>query len=288
MRDQQLLVVTDVDNTLYDWVSLWYGAYNALLRTLSAKTQRTTEYWVAQTHAVHVRRSATECPSVLCDLAAAATWPPGLDAAHVMPAAAAAYRDYWDHHLTTYPGVREALADLAQQGHVVVAYTEGDVSIAATRLARLGLAGVIRRVFGRPPLPAAVPSSWCTVNVLRNCPISVDFIPREDSKPNPTGLRTIIAMCDASPQTTVYIGDNLWKDVVMAHTLGAGAIWARYGTVRDPAHVALLERVAHWSAQSVVTERATTLNTVTPDAVLDDARDLPAAISRRALTVASS
>jgi hypothetical protein len=37
-----------------------------------------------------------------------------------------------------------------------------------------------------------------------------------------------------------------------------------------------------------VTERATTLNTVTPDAVLDDARDLPAAISRRALTVASS
>jgi phosphoglycolate phosphatase-like HAD superfamily hydrolase len=44
MRDQQLLVVTDVDNTLYDWVSLWYGAYNALLRTLSAKTQRTTEY----------------------------------------------------------------------------------------------------------------------------------------------------------------------------------------------------------------------------------------------------
>lgn len=287
MRDQ-LLVVTDVDNTLYDWVSLWHGAFHALVQTLSDQTRQPVEHWLQQAHTVHVRRSATECPSILCDLASAATWPPAVDASHVMPLAAAAYRDYWDHHLTTYPGIREALTELAEQGHMVVAYTEGDVSIAATRLARLGLAGVIRRVFGRSPLPAPTEPRWCTVSVTRNCPISVDFIPREDSKPNPTGLRSIIAMCDASAQNTVYVGDNLWKDVVMAQTLGVTAMWARYGAARNAEHVALLERVAHWSAQSVIAERNTTINTVTPDAVVDDARDLALAISRRAMAVSSS
>jgi phosphoglycolate phosphatase len=199
--------------------------------------------------------------------------------------AAAAYRHHWDHHLTTYPGVREALTQLAQDGHEVVAYTESDVSIAATRLTRLGLAGVIRRVFGRPPLPAARETSWCTVGTLRHCPIAIDFIPRDDNKPNPMGLRTIVCLCGATPATTLYVGDNLWKDVAMAQVLGAGAAWAKYGTLRDPAHVSLLERVAHWRPDDVNTERRAA-ERVTPDAVLDDPRDLPQAIARRATAVA--
>jgi phosphoglycolate phosphatase-like HAD superfamily hydrolase len=283
MRDQ-MLIVTDVDNTLYDWVGLWAGAFGAMLRTLAEKSRRPAQQWTKELQAVHLRRNATECPSLLCDLAAGPAWPVGVDPATVLPPAAAAYRQYWDHHLTTYPGIREALGELSEHGHVVVAYTEGDVSIAASRIARLGLAGIIRRVFGRAPLPAAREAAWCTVGVMRNCPIAVDFIPREDSKPNPTGLRTIIGMCGASPQATVYVGDNLWKDVVMAQVLGVGAMWARYGTVRNPEHVALLEGVAHWSAQSVAAERSTTLHTVTPDAVLDAAHDLPMAIARRATT----
>ena len=287
MRDQ-MLVVTDVDNTIYDWVGLWAGAFSALLTSLAESTLRGREEWMKSAHAVHRRRHATECPSLLGDLAAAATWPASVDPAKVLPAAAAAYRSYWDHHLTTYPGVREALGDLAAQGHVVVAYTEGDVSIAASRLARLGLAGTIRRVFGRSPLPSASEPSWATVSTQRSCPIAMDFIPREDTKPNPTGLRTIIHMCDATPQTTVFVGDNLYKDVVMARTLGAGALWARYGTARVPEHVALLEHVAHWSSDLLIAERQTTLASATPDAVIDDPREIAGAIAQRVVAATSS
>ena len=278
-----MLVVTDVDNTLFDWVSLWAGAFSALIHTLVERTDRGTDQWLKAAHAVHLRRGATECPSLLCDLASSATWPIGLDPSKVLPAAATSYRQYWDHHLTTYPGIRETLTQLAEQGHVVVAYTEGDVSIAASRLARLGLAGVIRRVFGRPPLLSATESAWGLVGTSRNCPIAIDFIPREDNKPNPTGLRTIIALCDATPSTTVYIGDNLGSDVVMAQTLGVGAMWARYGARRADDHVALLERVAHCAPQAVSAERNATLSNVTPDAVLDDARQIPDVIARRAM-----
>ena len=286
MRDH-MLVVTDVDNTIYDWVGIWAGAFRASVRVLAEKTGRNEEDWFTASRAVHLRRGATECPSLLCDLAAAVMWPQGADAESVMPLVAAAYRNHWDHQLTTYPGVREALTELAERGHVVVAYTEGDASIAAGRLARLGLAGTIRAVFGRTPLPPGDRPTWSMVAASRNCPISMDFIPREDSKPNPTGLRTIIAMCAASPQNTVYVGDNLFKDVVMAQRLGAGAVWARYGAERRADDLALLERVAHWTPQAVTQERQTTLSTVTPDVVLDAARDLPSAIAQRAMAVAA-
>jgi phosphoglycolate phosphatase len=285
---ERLLVVTDVDNTLYDWVAIWAGAFATLIRTLAEKTDLSAEHWMKAARDMHVRRSATECPSLLSDLAAAASWPVNIDPDRVLPTVALGYRQYWDHHLTTYPGVREALTELAEQGHTIVAYTEGDVSIAAARVARLGLAGSIRRVFGRHPLPAAAQPKWCMVGVTKNGPIAVDFIPREDSKPNPTGLRTIICRCGGSTHTTVYVGDNLWKDVMMAQTLGVPAMWARYGTHRDPAHAQLLDKVAHWHPQSVSTERKTTVANVTPEAVLDTALDLPREIARRALSVAAS
>jgi phosphoglycolate phosphatase len=276
-----MLVVTDVDNTLYDWVAVWAGAFSALLRTLEEKTGRPRVDWVKAAHAVHVRRQATECGSLLSDLVSSPTWPFDADPRAVLPEAATAYRQHWDRHLHAFPGVREALAELAGQGHAIVAYTEGDVAIAATRLTRLGLAGVIRRVFGRPSLPLAPEPAWCMLGTQRHCPIAVDFIPRDDSKPNPAGLRTIVARCGASIHQAVYIGDNLWKDVVMAKRLGVSSIWARYGTARNPADMALLEQVAHWNPRATAVERQATAESVSPDVVVDHARELVAAIHRR-------
>lgn len=280
MRDG-CLVVTDVDNTVYDWVSLWAGAFEAMIATLVDQTHIDRDEWLDAAHIVHVRRGSTECPSLVADMVASAAWPARVNAARVAPAAAASYRDYWDHHLAPYAGVREALMDLAAQGHTVVAYTEGDVSIAASRVARMGLAGVIRCAFGRAPLPQASVGAWSLVNTARSCPLAVDFIPREDNKPNPAGLRSIIARCGASPAATVYVGDNLFKDVAMARAVGAGACWARYGTARRAADVALLARVAHWTASDTRAERGLTEHTLGPDIVLDDPRALSQAVAHR-------
>ena len=57
---ERLLVVIDVDNTLYDWVAIWAGAFRALIRALAAQTALGPEQWLQLAHAVHVRRNATE------------------------------------------------------------------------------------------------------------------------------------------------------------------------------------------------------------------------------------
>jgi FMN phosphatase YigB (HAD superfamily) len=231
---ERVLIVTDIDNTIYDWVGVWAAAIRALLQTLADLSDRPIEYWVKAARPVHARRGATECPSLLSDMAASATWPPSLDASRILPRAAAVYRDHWDRALTPYPGVRDALTELAARGHSIVGYTESDVSIASCRLARLGLSGVIRRVFGRPALPHATIEGTSLVDVSPGCSIATDFIPREDIKPNPAGLHTILSHCGKSARDALYVGDNLCKDVAMANRLGVASCWARYGTARAP------------------------------------------------------
>jgi len=286
MRDG-LLIVTDVDNTLFDWVAIWSGAFDAMVDRLTSTSGTPRDEWLAAVHRAHVRRQATECPSLLCDLASSMEMLSDAGARRVLREAAATYRTFWEHHLVPYGGVLDTLSELARSGHQVVAYTEGDAVVAAGRLARLGLSGIVRRVFGRAPLPAAQEPSWSLVDVSRSCPIAVDFVPREDAKPSPAGLARIIARCGRVPRDVVYVGDNLWKDVAMARALGAAACWARYGTSRDPAHAALLNRVAHWTAVDLGDERRATPHGISPDAILDDPRALVEAVALRGAMVSS-
>ena len=238
------LVVLDVDNTLFDWVRIWSGAFDAMIQSLVAQTDVAAVEWLARVRAVHVRRGMVECATVLEDLALSPAWPAGVDAAVVVPRAVAAYRRYWDVHLAPYPGVREMLTGLALRGVQVVAYTESDAAIAAARLTRLGLAGVIRKVFGRATSHTGARREWSLVPLAARSPIAIDVIPQQDTKPNPLGLRSILARCGVDSAHAVYVGDDVATDIAMARPLGVRAFWAAYGAERQPHDIERLEQVS--------------------------------------------
>lgn len=109
------LLVTDVDNTLFDWVGTWACAFDAMLCVLENETGRNRKYWRRLLRNVHVRRKAIECPTALEDLSGDTGFAPSIDRPMVLARAAAA------------------------------------------RLVRMGLSGIVTRVFGRassPPAPA--------------------------------------------------------------------------------------------------------------------------------------
>jgi phosphoglycolate phosphatase len=279
------LVVTDVDNTIFDWVGIWAGAFDALIQSLSLQTRRSADEWLAAARAVHAWRGATECATLLEDLAAH-DWPDGPEPSAVLPRAAAVYRRYWDVHLAPFQGVREVLTALAQHGIAVVAYTESDAAVTAARLTRMGLAGVIRIVFGRTAHPHGKHPEWSLAPPASRSPINIDLVPQQDSKPNPLGLRQILGQCAVAAQHAAYVGDSLRTDVVMAQRLGVRAFWAWYGTNRRPEHVDLLDRVAHWAGSDVAEERAGTVDTTRPDAVLLQPMDLLAHVAQAAAVMA--
>lgn len=286
MHDQLDLLVIDVDNTIFDFVGIWARAFESMIAILATETGREQAYWHKALREVHVRRHAIECPAALEDLSADADWAAPFKETHVLTHAASAYRRAWDTHLASFDGVRESLVRLTEHGWRIAAYTESDASIAATRLARLGLAGVIPRVFGRAPFSPPARREWALVEMPPRLPVAIDLIPRSDLKPNPTGLHDIVARCGGSVGRTVYVGDDLWKDVAMAQRLGMRALWAAYGTTRKAADAALLEHVAHWSAAEVAAERAASPAQVRPDITLHAGTELADGVATMVTAVA--
>lgn len=269
------LLVTDVDNTVFDWVATWARAFEAMVSVLEADTGRSREYWLRLLRNVHVRRKVLECPAALEDLSTIGGWAPFANRPDVLARAAAAYRRAWDRHLIPYDGILTTLAQLNAQGWRVVAYTESDASITAARLVRMGLASVVSRVFGRASSPPPLTRQWNLVDIPGRMPIAVDLVPRADLKPNPCGLRDIAGRCGTLLERTVYVGDSLWKDVAMARSLGVRTVWAAYGAPRLPHHA---ELIAYWSPADVARERSTTLATARPDVTVHEPRQLVDAV----------
>ena len=70
---------------------------------------------------------------------------------------------------------------------------------------------------------------------------------------------------------SVYIGDSIARDVMMAKSIGVFAAWAKYGTQNSKHEYSALVRVSHWTKEDV--EREARLRkqsaSVVPDIVLE-------------------
>jgi phosphoglycolate phosphatase-like HAD superfamily hydrolase len=114
---------------------------------------------------VHIRRRSLECATMLEDLASDTAWAPFVDRPEILARTANAYRRHWDAHLAPYDGIRDSLARLSEKGWQIVAYTESDATVTATRLARMGFTGVVTQVFGRAPFAHPTRREWALVDV---------------------------------------------------------------------------------------------------------------------------
>lgn len=239
MKKRIQLVITDVDNTLFDWVRGWAAAAEPMLTSLAAHLSIDRETAERHVRKVHLAWGATECPSCLAAL-------DDVDlSTGIRTALSKAYERDFVSCRPVFAGVPEALARFRDAGVRVVAYTESPASCTARRLASLGLDTAIDRLYAR-----ADTASWLT----EAC--SARPVRRDRLKPNPDVLHEILADEQVPADRAVYVGDNLWKDVAMAQRAGVHAAWAAYGSVRHPADEALLARLCHWTAEQGSAERS--------------------------------
>ena len=93
--------------------------------------------------------------------------------------------------------------------------------------------------------------------------------PAGELKPNPAILLDIIHEVGGSTETSIYVGDSLIKDVLMAQEAGVMDVHARYGTAHTREEYELLRSVTHWTAEQVERERAASNRMVQPTFVLE-------------------
>lgn len=272
MNTRKALLIADLDNTLYDWVTFFAQSFDAMVSELQSLLVVDRGQLLDEFKAVHQSYGSSEQPFAVFDLPSVKRAFPNAgegELARNLDSAFHAFNSVRNRELALYPGVKETLEALAEGGVALVGHTEATSANAYFRLKKLGIERYFRHLYvakGRPirhPDPAraaalAPPTGF------------VSQLPAEERKPNPAVVLDICSREGVAPAEAVYVGDSLTKDVGMAHSAGVTAAWARYGTSYDRKLWELLVRVTHWTAEDAARESdLRRLPVESPDVVLD-------------------
>lgn len=263
------LLVLDLDNTLYDWVSAFVPALYASVEIASSILDASQEQILDDLKVVHELHGDTEHPFALLETRTAGVQYAGKSLSEIRAALAPALQTFdsvMAHELRLYPGVSETLSRIRTTGVPIVAYTDARIASSLSRVEKLGLTASIARLYAPAPRYNSSMIDGPLVTLLRP----------EDRKPNPQVLADICRKYGILPPHAAYVGDSLTRDVFMAKEANVVAVWAEYGTRFNKEHWPKLVRVSHWTQVEVesdarLREKA---SGVAPDRVLSDFEDL--------------
>ena len=145
-------VITDLDNTLYDWVTFFAEAFDAMLTDLTALTNLPRARLIDEFKVVHQRHGSSEKPFAALELPSIRRHFGSDDPVILASRLAGPFETFErvrQRTLTLYPGVPEALGLLRAAGVVVIAHTEAPAINAYHRLRLLGISTYIDHLYVR-------------------------------------------------------------------------------------------------------------------------------------------
>lgn len=256
------LLITDLDNTLWDWFESWYQSFSALLDQLvdlSGVDRKTLENEIKS---IHQSRGTTEYSNLVREVPSLIKFAGEEDPMQIFNAALHAQNSRRKASIELYPGVKEALERLKREGVQIVAYTESGAFWTEWRIRNTGLDGVIDVLYSSEDhdLAAGVDTSDLRTGHYDNSDYGLQKtrhsrIPVGVLKPNAAILKSILEENKAAPDEAVYIGDSLMKDIIMAQDAGVLDAHAEYGVVQNKGEYNLLRQVTHWTDEDVERER---------------------------------
>jgi phosphoglycolate phosphatase-like HAD superfamily hydrolase len=260
-RPSVSLLVTDLDNTLWDWFEIWYASFSVLLDGIVRISGVSQEDLEPEIRKIHQLRGTSEYSYLIGEL-------PLLREIHgedadlqaIYAEAINAARKARNDVVHLYPTVYETLTAIHDAGTVIAGYTESLAFVTQARLKKLGLDGVLDYLYSPADhdFPEGVEPSDLrrlddpTAYALQKT--EHEHTPPGHLKPQPEVLRAIVDELAEDESRVAYVGDSLMKDIAMAQDVGVIDVWAKYGLVQRPEY-ALLQRVSHWTDADVQREQ---------------------------------
>lgn len=272
------LLITDLDNTLFDWFNLWYYPFNAMLTQLSEQSGVSRSKLISEIRQIHQRHGTSEYAFLIEELPSLRRAYPEVNLVEKFSDAIKSYRLERQKYMRLYPGVMQTLQAVRKRGCIIVGYTESLAFYTNYRLRKLCLDGVLDYLYS--PADHDLPTGL-TPEQIRLYPAESyrlkqtvhRYIPPGELKPNPDVLRDIIKQLDADPTDCVYVGDSLFKDVAMAQDAGVTDVYAEYGTGHrsegSDDQYELLRQVTHWTTEDVEREKNLKEKHINPTHVLE-------------------
>jgi len=142
------LLITDVDNTLFDWQRLWYKCFLAMSSKALEISDIDPEQFYAECSQLHQRHGTSEYAFVLTELPSFQKLY-GKNVLTAMQPAIDAFREARRENLKLYPGVDSALCALKNKGIAIAAYTESTAFYTNYRFRQLGLDGKVDFLYSK-------------------------------------------------------------------------------------------------------------------------------------------
>jgi phosphoglycolate phosphatase len=260
MKPRVTTVITDLDNTLYDWVAMWSASFPAMLDVLVKQSGIPQPVIEAEARVVHRANRTSEYAFLIESLPCLQAKHPGGNLVEIYKDAIAAYKKARDETLALYPTVLETLKALTARGVVLVGFTDSLSYYSRSRIQRLQLDGVLKFLYS--PADHDLPEGTTAADHRSRPPEAYQFkftkhlhTPDGVFKPNAALLSQIIGEVGADPGATIYVGDSLMKDVLMAQQAHVLDVFAEYGKAQDRPGYEILRRVTHWTDEDVEREK---------------------------------
>lgn len=255
------VLVTDLDNTLWDWFELWYSGFKPFFDALVKQLGIDESILKSQIKAVHQKNKTSEYSLLLQELPCVTdSRPKGFDPYVEFSQAIDAYKMGRKNASRLYPSICETLRTIRGAGTRIIGFTESQFFYTTQRIRTLGLDGLIDVLYttqdrGLPPIDELrnlrrKPDSYYELQIT-----VTKQLPLDARKPDPNLLLTILTDVGAVAEEAIYIGDNLFKDVAMANEAGVCSVHAIYGEAHRDSRYDLLRDVTHWTPDDVAKER---------------------------------
>jgi HAD superfamily hydrolase (TIGR01549 family) len=273
------VIITDLDDTLYDWVAMWHAQFTAEFDVVSQESKIDKDTILQEWKRVHEKRGTSEYVFAVEELPSLRRKYSEQQVKEIAGRAFRAGQKARQKALKLFPEVLDVLTFLKEKKEcMIVGFTESKSYYVGQRVRALGLDGIMEYLYSSEHTELSAMAkrrlSQPPYNEYEMKKTEVRYTPIGVAKPNPKILQKILKDLGADPKETLYIGDKLDRDVIMAQAAGTIDVHASYGEAKDRPEYELLRKVTHWTKAAVERERNTGVEKAVPAYTIQTFGDL--------------
>jgi len=271
------VVITDLDNTLYNWVDFYIPSFLAMVKEIHRKSGISEEEIKAAFKRLHEKHKTTEYSLAIQQLDIIRRLHSELTEGEILDhyrSAVDAFQEMREKTLRLYPGVKETLSLLKKKDKLLVAQSDSMFYYSFKRLRQLGIEELFDAICA--PKDHVFPPKIKPYDVRQHSdsavyetiiPLKIE-LPDEIRKPNTQILRKILRSMGVTKHEALFVGDSLTRDILMACKCGVRSVLAKYGQCSSENYRELLN-ITYWTDKDVGKDTELRESKIEPDFTID-------------------